>query len=94
MLYLSSKKSRKVENFDKNAIESAYCIFHQKLRVYIYSGSPVQKDEIETAVASYAMDMNRDLYEYLAAGKADYLMDHLSFRADLEDAVDKLEKIL
>jgi hypothetical protein len=54
----------------------------------------VQKDEIETAVASYAMDMNRDLYEYLAAGKADYLMDHLSFRADLEDAVNKLEKIL
>lgn len=94
MLYLSSKKCRTVENFDKNAIESAYCIFHQKLRVYIYSVNPVQKDEIETAVASYAMDMNRALYEYLAAGKADYLMDHLSFRADLEDAVDKLEKIL
>lgn len=94
MLYLSSKKCRTVENFDKNAIESAYCIFHQKLRVYIYSVNPVQKDEIETAVASYAMDMNRDLYEYLSAGKADYLMDHLSFRADLEDAVEKLENIL
>ena len=94
MLYLSSKKSRTVENFDKNAIESAYCIFHQKLRVYIYSGSPVQKDEIESAVASYAMDMNRALYDWLSAGKADYLMDHLSFRADLEDAVNKLEKML
>lgn len=44
-----------------DAIEWTYCIFHQKLRVYKFSTSPSQRDEIEHVVASYAMDMNPDL---------------------------------
>ena len=49
-----------------DAIEWTYCIFHQKLRVYKFSTSPSQRDEIEHVVASYAMDMNPELYKKLA----------------------------
>ena len=56
-----------------DAIEWTYCIFHQKLRVYKFSTSPSQRDEIEHVVASYAMDMNPDLYKKLADGINDVL---------------------
>ena len=78
----------------RDAVESAYCIFHQKWRVYKFSDSPVQKDEIECAVSSYAMEMNRALYQKLASGRDDFLMDHTHFSDDLEYAVDALEAAL
>lgn len=78
----------------KDVIEAAYCIFHQKLRVYEFSRSSGQKDEIEYAVSSYAMQMNRELYDLLACGRADFLMEHTRFRDDLVSAVGSLEKML
>ena len=69
----------------RDAVESAYCIFHQKYRVYEYSTSPTQRDEIESAVASYAMEMN---------GKEGFLMEHTNFKADLQSAIDKLETMM
>ena len=78
----------------KEAIESAYCIFHQKLRVYEYSNSTEQKDEIEYAISSYVNDMSPELYRTLSQGRAGYLMEHASFQEDLKDAVIKLEKLL
>ena len=77
-----------------DAVESAYCIFHQKLRVYIFSNSKTQKDEIECAVSSYAMSMNHALYQKLAAGRPDFLMDHTRFAEDLESAVESLERMV
>lgn len=79
------------DGIPRDALESAYCIFHQKLRVYKFSDNPVQKDEIEYAVSSYAMNMNRALYQKLASGRDDFLMDHARFRDDLEYAVAVLE---
>ena len=73
-----------------DAIEWTYCIFHQKLRVYKFSTSPSQRDEIEHVVASYAMDMNPDLYKKLADGREGFLMEHTRFSEDLEHAVDTL----
>lgn len=78
----------------KFAVQSAYCIFHQKLMVYKYSNSRRQKDEIEDAVSSYAMEMNRNLYDILSGGLADFLLDHIRFEEDLTSAVDKLETML
>lgn len=77
-----------------DAVESAYCIFHQKLRVYSFSNSKTQKDEIECAVSSYAMSMNQALYQKLAAGRPDFLMDHTRFAEDLESAVESLEHMM
>ena len=77
-----------------DAIEAAYCIFHQKQRVYMFSQSRTQKDEIECAVSSYAMGMNKALYEKLAAGRQNFLMDHTRFAEDLEVAVSSLEQLL
>lgn len=37
----------------KDSIESAYCFFHQKWRVYSYSNNLRQKDDIEYSIASY-----------------------------------------
>ncbi len=77
-----------------DAIESAYCIFHQKQRVYMFSASSTQKDEIEYAVSSYAMGMNKALYSRLAAGRQDFLMGHTHFADDLDVAVSSLEKMM
>ncbi len=78
----------------RDAVEWAYCIFHQKLRVYKFSTSQEQRDEIECVVASYAMDMDPALYKSLAAGRPDFLMDHTRFQDDLTYAVETLEKML
>ncbi len=78
----------------KYAVQSAYCIFHQKLMVYKFSGIQRQKDEIEDAVSSYANEMNRELYDILAEGRSDFLMEHIHFADDLTAAVDKLESML
>ena len=75
-------------------IESAYCFFHQKQRVYAYSTIPSQKEDIEYAIASYVESMNKTLYEKIAHGKADFLTDHASFASDLENAVDRLEEMM
>lgn len=44
-------------DFTKDSIESAYCFFHQKLRVYEYSTSPTQRDDIEYAISQYVDGM-------------------------------------
>ena len=78
----------------RDAVESAYCIFHQKYRVYEYSTSPTQRDEIESAVASYAMEMSPALYRALSRGKEGFLMEHVSFGSDLKSAIDQLETMM
>ena len=82
------------ERIPEDAIQSAYCIFHQKQRVYEFSQSRTQKDEIECAVSSYVMGMNRKLYLILSDGDSGFLMDHDSFGKDLSDAVSKLEEMI
>ena len=78
----------------RSAVESAYCIFHQKWRVYQYSTSPSQRDDIEYAVASYAMEMSPELYRILADGRDGFLMEHTRFAADMTDALAGLERML
>ena len=77
-----------------DAVESAYCIFHQKYRVYEYSSSTGQRDEIESAVASYAMGMNRELYRVLSEGREGFLMEHAHFSRDIKSAIENLEKMM
>ncbi|MST86002.1 hypothetical protein [Hallella mizrahii] len=81
-------------SLDQGCIESAYSFFHQKYRVYEYSHSDGQKDDIEYAISNYVEQMNPSLYEYLSAGRKDYLLSHSSFSHDMEDAIDQLEKML
>ena len=71
----------------KDSIESAYCFFHQKWRVYSYSNNLRQKDDI----ASYVESMNRQLYETIADGKSDFLTDHTSFSIDMQAAISRLD---
>lgn len=78
----------------RDSIESAYCFIHQKLRVYEYSSSPTQRDDIEYAISQYVDEMNATLYSILAAGKVDYLLDHTTFGQDMQDAQEKLESML
>lgn len=78
----------------KDSIEAAYCFFHQKWRVYAHSSNPIQKDEIEYAVGSYADGMNRELYLKIAEGKEHFLQTHTTFRGDLTTAVDTLEAMI
>jgi hypothetical protein len=53
-----------------------------------------QKDDIEYAIASYIDSMPKDLYEQLAEGRQDFLLDHKRFADDMTLAVDKLERML
>ncbi len=78
----------------RDSIESAYCFIHQKLRVYEYSTSITQRDDIEYAISQYVGDMNVGLYSQLADGKTDYLLDHCTFEQDMRDAQTKLESML
>ena len=76
---------------NKDSIESAYCFLHQKYRVYEFSNSEMQRDDIEFAIASYVNDMNKELYEHLAKGRKEFLCNHTTFAADMQEAINELE---
>ena len=78
----------------KESIETAYCFLHQKLRVYQYSHLDWQRDDIEYAIANYVDSMPRELYDQLAEGRDDFLLDHRRFGDDMAEAVQKLELML
>ena len=78
----------------KDSIETAYSFLHQKRNVYIHSSLDWQRDDIEYAIASFADDMSRELYETLSDGRADFLRDHKRFQEDITLAVEELEKML
>ena len=78
----------------KDSIEAAYCFFHQKWQVYKFSGSQLQKEEIEYAISSYVEAMSSELYNQLAAGHADFLLSHQTFATDMEEAVHELETMM
>lgn len=77
-----------------DSIESAYCFFHQKYRVYEHSNMDWQKDDIEYAIANYVDQMDKELYALLSKGKDDYLLDHLHFAQDMRNALDALEMMM
>ena len=78
----------------QDSIEAAYCFFHQKWRVYEHSTIPSQQDDIEYAIAQYVEGMNQELYEQLANGNPQFLLDHLSFAHDMPLAIERLEGML
>lgn len=78
----------------KENIETAYCLLHQKQRIYQYSTMDWQKDDIEYAVASYLDTMDTELLQMISKGKSDFLRDHTTFGAEMEQAVEILEKML
>lgn len=82
------------ESIARDCIESAYCFIHQKLRVFEFSQSPTQRDDIEYAISQYVESMNPDLYLQLAAGQTDYLQDHTRFETDMRDAQKKLARMM
>ena len=92
MIHINDQLSR--DSFDQGSIESAYSFFHQKYRVYEYSHSDGQKDDIEYAISSYVEQMNPLLYDYLSGGRKDYLLSHASFAQDIKDAIEQLEGML
>lgn len=75
----------------KDSIASAYCFMHQKYRVYEFSDSETQRDDIEFAIASYVNDMNKQLYARLAKGRKDFLCNHTTFAEDMQEAINELE---
>lgn len=81
-------------DFTKDSIESAYCFFHQKLRVYEFSTSPTQRDDIEYAISQYVDGMNPALYQLLANGAPHYLLDHTTFEQDMRHAINQLDGML
>lgn len=78
----------------RDAIETAYCFFHQKERVYAHSDMEWQKDDIEYAISSYVDDMNKELYHNLSDGNDAFLRNHDSFQKDLCTAIEKLERMM
>ena len=78
----------------KDSIETAYSFLHQKRNVYSYSWLDWQKNDIEYAIACYADDMSRELYDAISGGRADFLRDHKRFSEDITQAVERLEEML
>jgi len=78
----------------KESIETAYCFFHQKQRVYQYSTMEWQKEDIEFAIGSYIDTMSEELYAKIANGRNNYLKEHSTFGDELAEAVDTLEAML
>ena len=77
-----------------DSIETAYSFLHQKRNVYIHSALDWQRDDIEVAIASFADEMNPELFAEIAEGRTDFLHDHLRFEEDINAAVSKLENML
>lgn len=77
-----------------DCIESAYCFIHQKLRVYEFSHNLTQRDDIEYAIAQYVEGMNPSLYQFLAKGRKEFLVDHVNFEKDMREAQELLEKMM
>lgn len=82
------------QGIGRDSIESAYCFIHQKLRVYEFSNNPTQRDDIEYAISRYVEEMNPSLYQLLADGRKDFLIDHTRFEKDMRMAQDDLEKCI
>lgn len=78
----------------RDSIETAYSFLHQKRNVYIHSSLSWQKDDIEYAIASYVDDMSQELYDMIADGHSDFLLDHSRFEEDITKAVERLENML
>ena len=78
----------------KDAIESAFCFFHQKQRIYQYSTLDWQKDDIEYAIGDYVDNMNKELYSLLSKGKPHFLHSHSTFAEELLEAVETLEGMM
>lgn len=78
----------------KDSIETAYCFFHQKERVYAHSTMDWQKDDIEYAISSYVDDMDKELYDLLSGGNSDFLRCHATFHQDIKTAMEKLEQMI
>ena len=78
----------------RESIETAYCFFHQKQRVYQYSTLEWQKEDIEYAISSFVEQMPAELYNLIAKGRRDYLCNHRCFGEQLEEAVKCLEGLL
>ena len=78
----------------RDSIETAYCFFHQKERVYAHSTMNWQKDDIEYAIASYVDEMNAELYQKLSQGNTHFLRNHTTFHQELIQAVEKLELMM
>lgn len=78
----------------RDAIETAYSFFHQKLRVYEHSTMEWQRDDIEYAIEQYVADMNGELYDKIADGNDRFLHDHQHFENDMRSAVNQLETML
>lgn len=74
----------------KDSIEAAYCFFHQKHRVYIYSTDERQREDIEYAVESYVDTMSPELYDLIAKHNPHFLRDYTCFQNDLETAISVL----
>ena len=70
----------------RDSIETAYCFFHQKERVFAHSTMDWQKDDIEYAIASYVDEMNAELYQLLSHGNT-------TFHQELIQAVEELERM-
>lgn len=83
-----------MENVGQDSIESAYCFIHQKLRVYEFSTNPTQRDDIEYAIAQYVEGMNPSLYQLLAKGRKEFLVDHVNFEKDMREAQNALEGMM
>ena len=75
----------------KDSVETAYSFLHQKQRIYVHSTLDWQKDDIEIAIASYADDMSRELYDAISGGRADFLRDHKRFP---DRSMENFEEIL
>lgn len=78
----------------KDSIEQTYAFLHQKYRVYAFSNSATQKDDIEYAIAQYVEQMSPELYALLANGRPEFLLTHATFGKEMAEAVDRLETML
>lgn len=79
---------------ERGTVEQAYSFFHQKLRVYEFSRSETQRDDIEYAISSYADGMSPELYAILSGGNPEFLRCHPTFEPDMRAAVAMMESML
>lgn len=83
-----------MQTIDRHNIEIAHSFFHQKLRVYEFSTSETQRDDIEYAISDYVSMMSEELFGVISGGRSSFLKEHGTFESDLRTAIQRMSSML
>ena len=86
--------SRKWLRSDVTVSSRLIALFTRNFVYMNFPTTPTQRDDIEYAIAQYVEGMNPALFQLLAGGRKEFLLEHTRFEEDMREAQEKLEGMM